>query len=258
VAENVRDVLNRRTDLSTFVVHLTRDGEDRDGFPENARERLESIVNTATLLAGRPFGLARELDDDRDPEQQSQRVVCFTETPLEHIYSHVVEISGRELKFEPYGIALTKMTARRLGINPVWYVDQTVGRDWDIANSLNALKDEAVEKGDFHHSPISHILPFIESMGDWRGFGEGKTRKEFWWEREWRCQGSVLLPAYLHGCLVLCPADEIEDFENILAEGAPEGYEGRCIDPRWGLEQIVARLAGIPDENVTPFAPDGD
>jgi hypothetical protein len=44
---------------------------------------------------------------------------------LEHIYSMFAEIEGRQVRLEPYGVAFTKMTARRLGANPVWYVDMT-------------------------------------------------------------------------------------------------------------------------------------
>ena len=48
--------------------------------------------------------------------------------------------------------------------------------------------------------------------------------------------------------LWLCPEDE----ELVDPEGDP--LEPR-IDPRWGLEQIIARLAGFAPEDVTPFAP---
>lgn len=127
---NVRDVLNRRSDLSTFVVHLTKDGEDA-----SARERLESIIDDQVIYARSPMGWAEDEDDPVDQASQSQRVVSqsqrvvsFTETPLEHIYSHVVDISNRRVKFKPYGVVLTKLTARRLGINPVWYVDLTPGQ----------------------------------------------------------------------------------------------------------------------------------
>jgi hypothetical protein len=70
-------------------------------------------------------------DADDDPAQQSQRVVCFSETPLEHVYSLVADIEGRQINLEPYGIALTKLVARRIGVNPVWYVDMTpAGHEW--------------------------------------------------------------------------------------------------------------------------------
>lgn len=62
-AVTIEDVLQRRTDLSTFVVHLTRD-TDRAA----ARDNLTSIIQERTLRAGSPKGWATwerfELDDD--------------------------------------------------------------------------------------------------------------------------------------------------------------------------------------------------
>jgi hypothetical protein len=37
--------------------------------------------------------------------------------------------------------ALTKLAARRRGVNPVWYVDMTSGHDWVISPALNQLRD---------------------------------------------------------------------------------------------------------------------
>jgi hypothetical protein len=38
--------------------------------------------------------------------------------------------------FHLFGLAFTKMTARRLGVYPVWYVDITPGHDW-LMNPIN-------------------------------------------------------------------------------------------------------------------------
>jgi len=58
--------------------------------------------------------------------------------------------------------------------------------------------------------------------------------------------------------LYLCPEDEIDDFVPAIP-GQPEQERDRrrreFIDPRWGLEQIIAHLAGVPPQDVTPFAP---
>ena len=47
------------------------------------------------------------------------------------------------MKFKPYGIALTKLAARKMGINPVWYVDRTPGQDaqWEVAQAIQTLKN---------------------------------------------------------------------------------------------------------------------
>ncbi len=156
-------ILDRRNDLSTFLVHLTRPGEDR-----TALDNLVSICESRTLEARSPVGWARKNDSADDLEQQSQRAICFTETPLEHVHALAGSITlwGRERGFplEPYGVAISKMAARRTGVNPVWYVDMTSGRDWVV---YHALTTEAEESGAFHSHPTARILPFIEKMGRW-------------------------------------------------------------------------------------------
>lgn len=51
------------------------------------------------------MGWAKQQDDPNDPSQQSQRVVSFSETPLEHIYSLVADILGRQINLKPHGLA---------------------------------------------------------------------------------------------------------------------------------------------------------
>jgi Putative abortive phage resistance protein AbiGi, antitoxin len=247
MALQIRDVLNRRGDLSTFVVHLTRTAGG-----VSAKERLESILAERRFRATTSMGWAAEQDDPADAAKQSQRVVCFSETPLEHIYSLVADIEGRQIQLEPYGVAFTKLTARRLGINPIWYVDMTPGQNdqWATKEAIDELKAAAIATGDFHNQPVAKLLPLFEQMGTWP-----QRQKEFWWEREWRHVEDVPLP--LLGSLYLCPEDEIDDFvPEIPGEPAHERNRRRreFIDPRWGLEQIIAHLAGIPVQDVTPFA----
>jgi hypothetical protein len=237
VTQRIEDVLHRRGDLSTFVVHLTRNRADCSAF-----DALVSIYEDETICAYTPMGRAAEEDDPEDSSCQSQRVVCFSETPLEHIYSLVADIEGRRIKLEPYGIALTKMAARRLGVNPVWYVDMTPGRDWEISAAANALRELARTSGDFHNHPAARILPFIEGMGTWPN-----RQKEFWWEREWRHVSDMSIPS--RGVVWLCPEEKIDDFEDAVGERV-----AAWVDPRWGLEQIIAHLARVPKRDVTPFS----
>jgi hypothetical protein len=160
--QDIREVLNRRNDLSTFVVHLTR-----DSLTSSAHDNLTSIIQGRTLEAKSPMGWAKQQDDPNDPSQQSQRVVSFSETPLEHIYSLVADILGRQINLRPYGLAFTKMAARRIGINPVWYVDRTAGapHGWQVSNAINQLRDAAISSGSFHGTPTARVLPFFEVMG---------------------------------------------------------------------------------------------
>src|SRR5688500_5267288 len=107
----VEELLHRRTDLSTFLVHFTRD--DREVA---ARDRLLSILLAGELRRGRPMGMAagssRELQHTDSRFYETQRVSCFTDTPLEHAWMMCQDIQGRQLNFRPYGIAFTKTWGR--------------------------------------------------------------------------------------------------------------------------------------------------
>ena len=171
----LRDLLARRTDLSTFIVHLTRTFGSGDGA-----SNLRQILAERRLEARSPFGAAMSTLRKRgNPPQDaaSQRCVCFTETPLEHLHLLLSPIHDlqRNCEFEPYGVAFTKRMARDAGINPVWYTDITPGHDW-LMNSVNQLIDSALDHlqqlrngGDaattFGQYAIAKLTPFIEQMG---------------------------------------------------------------------------------------------
>jgi hypothetical protein len=193
MSRTIREIIARRTDLGTFLVHLTR-GDD-------PRESLESMLAANRIEARSPFGSAWQKLRDADLPTESQNCVCFTETPLEHTHLLLGEILGRDIQLKPYGIAFPKKLGRRIGVNPVWYVDITPGHDW-LMNPVNSLIDDAIETGEFPWSAIEKIAPFVEQMGHQPG---GFT-KEFWWEREWRHRGDLFLPGRV---IVLCPEAEI-------------------------------------------------
>lgn len=108
----IHELLNRRSDLSSFVVHFTKDTD------QPARANLEAILREGRIRALSAMGLAKEQDDPADPKKQTQRVVSFTETPLEHAYAIVADIEDKRVRLAPYGIAFGKMYARRAGANP--------------------------------------------------------------------------------------------------------------------------------------------
>lgn len=231
----ISDLLNRRSDLSTFVVHLTK---EHDG--QTAAQSLLSILTARKIEARTPMGWKGGLSARA---LAAMKVACFSETPLEHIYTLTQRIEGRRVQLAPYGIAFTKVTARRLGANPVWYVDMSPTRshDWEIAEALDELRDEAdASPGGFASHPASRVLPYIEQMGVWPS-----RPKEFWWERDWRRAGDFVF-ADRDVALVLCPEGEIVEFETLA------GY--RAVDPRWSLERMIAVILGIPDASATPFA----
>jgi hypothetical protein len=242
----IEEILARRTDLSTFLVHLCRDGKNPSGEKVSAKQRLRSILKSEVIKAVTPFGPSVDLLKKKE-SIASQRCVCFTEAPLEQVALLLGEIDGRECSFAPYGVAITKKQGRRLGANPVWYLDITPGHDW-LTEPLKALIKEAVKKGKFSDSHIAKLTPFIEQMGSGRRAIDGaRYRKEFWWEREWRHVGDLALPTHV---IILCPDDERAEIARVVDK---ESLIARFIDPRWSLEQIIARLAGFDETDVGPI-----
>lgn len=232
---SISTILARRSDLSTFLVHLTRATEN-----QSAKDCLLSIIASGAIEARTAYGQAAQaLRDNPIVANHSQKVVCFTETPLEHINLLVDQIDGRQLRFAPYGIAVTKPVARRRGANPVWYVDITPGHDW-LTIPLNSLINSAIASGEFPNSDIALLTPFVEQMGA----RQGQYRKEFWWEREWRFVGNFRLTDMYIG---IAPA---ADFQELRDAAIAARLNFVWIDASWGLEQIIGHLAGFSAADI--------
>jgi hypothetical protein len=244
---DIRELLSRRADLSTFLVHLTRDTEDG----RTAKSNLKRILKRHVLLARRPFGPA----GDSSPELSkrdlaTQRCVSFSETPLEHIHCLTCEIPGRGVRLSNYGLAFTKMAARKRGVNPVWYVDITPGHDW-LMKPINEMIRAEAKRGRFRESNLAQVCPFIEPMGSGRRRGGWGYRKEFWWEREWRHRGDFSF-GYYDIAFGLAPEDDVEAFETRVRTLSRRRV--RFLDPNWGPEKMIAHLAGCVGA-LTPFDP---
>lgn len=234
---NISSVLNQRSDLSTFVVHLTK-----ANGAVSAADNLRSILRQRTIEARTAMGFCARIDSVSD--QLTQRVVCFSETPLDELHALFAEIRGRGVHLAPYGVVFTKVTARRKGVNPVWYVDDGDGHELDLVRALQALRRSALAgPGEFASNPMSRLAPFIEMMGT-----NQHHRREFWWEREWRHVGDYQF-LDTEVALVLCPEDQIAAFEAVSPD-----RQYRAVDPTWSLELMIAHLVGIAPDAVNPFA----
>ena len=179
-----------------------------------------------------------------DGATASQKVVCFSEAPLQHLDSLTADIDGRRVALEPYGVAFTKMVARRKGTNPIWYVDMSPGHDWQIAKALDRLRVDATTYAAtpgnrFADHPAAALFPFFEGMGTWE-----LRQKEFWWEREWRKVGEFGFTAN-EVALVIAPEDTHETLRR--------HFSRPVIDASWGLERMIASLAQLPATDLTPF-----
>jgi abortive phage resistance protein AbiGi (putative antitoxin) len=233
------EILNRRSDLSTFLVHSTRNFKGA-----SAKDNLESILRDRCIQARSIYGYLRSRLVRERRDMASQRTVCFTETPLEFTYLLVERIENRDVSFAPYGVAITKRIGRRTGINPIWYVEITPakGRPPWLTTPLDELADKFLESNAY--GELTRIFPFIDHMGTGKRAKGGTYRKEFWWEREWRYIGNYPLPNTI---ICLCPEDDIGYFADLMKKLR---IGGRCIDPRWSLEKIVAHLAGFSKDDI--------
>jgi hypothetical protein len=251
----IEQLLHRRTDLSTFLVHLTRTGGG-----QIARDNLLSMAENNLLEARSALGPASRLEPYLAATSATQKVVCFTETPLEHTWMMLQQIEGRTIQFEPYGLAITKTTARKSHFNPVWYSDISTrgGRSWPMA-SVNQLVDDAEQrckKSDgtldvdaLQVEPILRLTPFLEQMGPMLNGG----RKEFWWEREWRHVDDYAISFPSRIVALFAPENDHGPIRRDLQQFNERWSRRPILDPSWGVERMVAELTEVAPEEIGPF-----
>jgi hypothetical protein len=212
-----------RRDVSSFVVHFTRDLADA-----TAIENLESILSSGRIEARNPFGFAKTAANRSPNIAVSQRVVCFSETPLSEVAALVAPIEGRRNPLAPFGLAFRKTRVRDRGVNPVWYFE--VGGV--VEGALQALFAQA-----FGPTPVAaphpamSIFPYCESMGR---LPNGRS-KEFAWEREWRHTG-----------------DFVFDLDDVALVFAPTGDHARlrdrfgrpCVAAQWSGDRMLSAILG--------------
>jgi hypothetical protein len=239
---DIAELLSRRSDLSTFLVHFTRDMRGK-----SAQRNLKRILRTTTLEARSAFGHAKDLTRKKD--RDSQRCVSFSEVPLAHIGGLTCEIPRRRIRLSSFGLAFTKMRAREMGANPVWYIDITPGHDF-LTKSLDHMIQTEERRGAFRDSHLAKICPFIEQMGTGVRRSDGnRYQKEFWWEREWRHVGDF---QFVESDLAFgfAPERHVKEFEKLMHRSTRRSV--RFLDPNWSPERMIAHLARC-DGILSPF-----
>lgn len=119
------------------------------------------------------------------------------------------------MHFQPYGLAITKTTARKAGCNPVWYSHMafekgtferfpiTAINEMVTAAVADATVDGKIDSEKLSEAPIFKLTPFFEQMGY-----TPSLRKEFWWEREWRHISDFHLGPASRIVAILAPAHD--------------------------------------------------
>ena len=105
----------RRGDVSTFMVHLTRNTDDC----KSAKENLIDILCTRVIQPRNSKGLFYATEGVSD----AARTVCFAETPFNAVKHLIGKHQGRGVELSPYGLVFSKDLLIQKGANPVFYVN---------------------------------------------------------------------------------------------------------------------------------------
>jgi len=233
MAREIADVLLFREDFSPFLVHLTR---GREGT--TASNALSEIIGSRELRSG-----PSEVSDVKyggfnshfTPEQRREffSAICFSETPISEVHC-LLEVAGRSVNLEPYGLVFLKALLESRGVAPVVYLNNLSGSMDPVIQTLFNLHTAA--------PPAARLLlPLISSFGrkltppGWLAPPAGFV--DWRWEREWRLP-STLAPLRFNEADVfigLCPDDEIDAFEALLPGVA-------FIDPRRNMKWYATKL----------------
>lgn len=155
---DIQAILRFRGDISPFLVHLTRNvGVTR------AEATLKKIIAEKQLIASE-----NEISDarfavytaDMSPEERKKYfgAICFTETPLNEVHC-LLEIKGRSVNLEPFGLVFLKERCAKRGVDPVIYINNNNG---DKVKAMKALLLLIQTRPD----EAANILPLLAIFGD--------------------------------------------------------------------------------------------
>jgi len=212
----IEDIKRQRDDLSTFLIHLTRDTEDR-----SARENLVNIFNTQIIEAKNPKGLCHNWSSEFSNNTKS---VCFTETPLNYV-RYLFDIEGREIHLKPYGLVFSKAFLQEKGANPVFYINTYAGSELKNAfcRIINSHEDKA---------SVYKIIPYVDIFGPTAAAGK---KYDFYWEREWRYSQNLTF-TYDEVVVGICDESDMVDFNG--------KYNGiKFISPSMSMQEMIEKIA---------------
>ncbi|MGD0276569.1 MAG: hypothetical protein ABSB79_11070 [Syntrophales bacterium] len=171
-----------RPDLSPFLIHLTKNTEDEDGY--SAFDNLVSILITGEIWAS---------NKKKGFIKGSNGASCFMDVPfisLKYILNKDAA-NPKNPKYEPFGVVITKATAYKNGARPVLY-----------------LSNEEIDKINVPNEELWRVVRF-----------EGIETKAVNWthEREWRAKGNFQLPREPIASLVM-NTKFVSELESLISE----------------------------------------
>lgn len=217
MTRSIEDILYFRSDISPFLVHLTRSINSQI----NAQEVLEKIVQEKRLVAGNSpvsdarFGIKQhKLDDEK--KKRFFGAVCLTETPLNEIHC-LLDISYRQINLDSYGLVFLKEKLRQKGVSPVLYFNNEQDDKDKVFEALCSLIDT-------HPNEAAKFLPLVAVFGQKvkspSAIFKPNGIVDFLWEREWRYPSDNGSLEFTKDDIFvgLCPHDKIEYFESIFED----------------------------------------
>jgi hypothetical protein len=205
MGRDIQDILCFRQDISPFLAHMTRLNKSI-----SADSVLRKIITDRTLIAGEAaISDARLFINDEAIKRQFCRAISLTETPLNEIHC-LLDVSGRSVELEPYGLVFLKANLQKKGVAPVFYLNNELDDQMAVMESLCKLIDRDSRAAE-------RILPLISSFGE-KLISTGRV--DFFWEREWRYPSVLGNLAFSPEDVFvgICPDEEIDDFEREFSD----------------------------------------
>jgi len=150
--ENWKHLMSTRSDMSSYVTHLTRESDKSD----NPLDTLLKIIDDRKLIGSNNKGFI----------QGSERAVCFQDAPLSGIVQNVYQnqVQESKIRYRGFGLMFSKDYAFKKGARPVIYETKEEARGkfplelwrvvtFDLNDSTNFIdwthEREWRAKGDF-------------------------------------------------------------------------------------------------------------
>lgn len=219
-------------DMSDYVVHFTKPTKPKSGKSDPNPEKKTAYQNIMSLLYGRcieaknSFGIGKKLC----PDEESQRVVCFSEIPL-HLLERLAKRRG------PYAIGFSKKLVVERGGGPIMYAYKGTGHEKALRDLMKAALTDASSK---KAKKIWSLTPFVDAPGSY-----WPSSYFFEWEREWRSVGNFHFEPEDVAFLVIPEKQHAKArtfFENARDENLGPAYLCPYIDPHWSIQQVSKAL----------------
>src|SRR5437870_3526905 len=153
----IHDILYFRSDISPFLIHLTRATEIGTA-EENLTSILEHrfLISLSEAISDARFAVALK-DITYLDKLNLFSAISFSETPLNEIHC-LFEISSREVNLEPYGVVFLKENLKRKGVSPVIYINNERGDKDKLVRALATLRTS-------HPDAAQQLLPLLSVFG---------------------------------------------------------------------------------------------